>query len=166
MSTNTNIRISLGGQAVAAGGGNAGMSTPPAVSCGTLIVNPAGQLLLCHVTNSASWDIPKGMQDPGETRLGAAMRELREEAGLEFGAERFEDLGCFDYRRDKRLHLFRVPVGDELDSLDHLVCTSFFPHPVTGQPTPEADAFRWAWRAEIGALCWPRMAQRLLLLDW
>lgn len=140
------------------------MSLP--ISCGTLIVNSAGQLLLCHVTHTAKWDIPKGMQDPGESALEAAMRELREEAGLVFEAERFEDLGCFDYRKDKRLHLFRVRVQDELATLDQLVCTSFFPHQVTGEATPEADAFRWASRDEIAALCWPRMGQRLLALDW
>lgn len=136
------------------------------ISCGTLIVNPARQLLLCHVTHTAHWDIPKGMQDPGESALEAAMRELREEAGLAFEPGRFEDLGCFDYRKDKRLHLFRIRVTDELETLDHLVCTSFFPHRVSGEPTPEADAFRWAARDEIAALCWPRMAQRLLALDW
>lgn len=146
-------------------------SAPPApptlpASCGTLIVNRARQLLLCHVTHTAKWDIPKGMQDPGESTLAAAMRELREEAGIAFDAGRFEDLGCFDYRRDKRLHLYKVKVDDELERLDHLCCTSYFPHHVSGAPTPEVDGFRWASRAEIGKLCWPRMAQRLLALDW
>ena len=140
--------------------------TPLPVSCGTLVVNPAGQLLLCHVTNTAQWDIPKGMQDPGETTLQAAMRELYEEAGIVFDAARFEDLGGYAYRRDKRLHLYRVRVDDELGQLEHLVCTSFFPHPVTGRPVPETDAFRWAARTELGPLCWPRMGQLLLSLPW
>ncbi|MTV55072.1 NUDIX domain-containing protein [Massilia buxea] len=135
-------------------------------SCGTLIVNASGQLLLCHVTGTAHWDIPKGMLDAGETPLAAARRELFEEAGLSFDAERFQDLGRFDYRRDKRLHLFRVDAGDDLCSLDHLRCTSFFPHRVTGKDTPEVDGFRWASRDEVRTLCWPRMAQRLLSLDW
>ncbi|QGZ42466.1 NUDIX domain-containing protein [Pseudoduganella flava] len=135
-------------------------------SCGTLIVNGAGQLLLCHVTGTRNWDIPKGLQDPGETPLQAARRELFEEAGLEFAPEHFSDLGVFDYRRDKRLHLFRVDVGDELCSLDHLSCTSFFPHRVTGAATPEVDGFRWASRDDVRTLCWPRMAERLLALDW
>jgi putative (di)nucleoside polyphosphate hydrolase len=140
------------------------MSLP--VSCGTLIVNSSGQLLLCHVTGTAKWDIPKGMQDPGESTLEAAMRELREESGLVFDAAMFTDLGCFDYRKDKRLHLYRVRAPDELADLDHLCCTSFFPHLVTGEPTPECDGFRWAARNEIARLCWPRMAQQLLRLDW
>lgn len=141
-------------------------SPPLPVSCGTLVVNPDGQLLLCHVTNTAHWDIPKGMQDAGEDTLAAAMRELREEAGLVFDAARFEDLGGFAYRRDKRLHLYRVRVQDELGTLKRLHCSSFFPHPVTGAPTPETDGFRWAARAELGKLCWPRMGQLLLALDW
>ncbi len=142
------------------------MSALLPISCGTLVVNQHGQLLLCHVTNTAKWDIPKGMQDAGEDTLTAAMRELREEAGVVFGPERFEDLGGFAYRRDKRLHLYRVQAGDELGDLQQLHCTSFFPHPVTGKPTPETDAFRWATRAELGALCWPRMGQLLVTLAW
>ena len=136
------------------------------VSCGTLVVNPSGQLLLCHVTHTAKWDIPKGMQDEGESTLEAAMRELREEAGIAFEADRFTDLGLFDYRPDKRLHLYLVRSGDELASLEHLVCTSFFPHHATGDDTPEVDAFRWAERSQLAKLCWPRMAQRLMALEW
>ncbi|MDQ2989727.1 MAG: NUDIX hydrolase [Pseudomonadota bacterium] len=135
-------------------------------TCGTLIVNPAGQLLLCHVTHTAKWDIPKGMQDPGESTLEAAMRELWEEAGIAFPAERFADLGLFDYRPDKRLHLYLVRSGAELDTLDHLACTSFFPHQSSGVATPEVDGYRWAARSQLAALCWPRMAQRLLALEW
>jgi putative (di)nucleoside polyphosphate hydrolase len=136
------------------------------VSCGTLVVNAEHQLLLCHVTNTAAWDIPKGMQDPGETTLEAAQRELREEAGIAFAPERFEDLGEFEYRRDKRLHLYKVEAGNDLASLDHLVCSSYFPHPRTGAATPEMDGFRWASRDDIARLCWPRMAARLLALNW
>ena len=140
---------------------------PIATSCGTLIVAPDGRLLLCHVTGTAKWDIPKGMQDDGETTLQAAMRELREEAGVTlFEAARFHDLGLFDYRPDKRLHLYRVAAAADLPSLDALHCTSFFPHHATGVDTPEVDGYRWAARGELGRLCWPRMAARLLALDW
>ena len=142
------------------------MSAALPVSCGTLVLNSAAELLLCHVTNTNRWDIPKGMQDPGENTLEAAMRELHEEAGVRFAAARFEDLGGFAYRRDKRLHLYLVQAGEELGDLAQLSCTSFFPHPVTGRPTPEADGFRWAGRAELAALCWPRMGQLLLSLSW
>ena len=141
-------------------------SVKQSVSCGTLVVNRARELLLCHVTNTAHWDIPKGMQDPCETTLEAAVRELHEEAGAAFPAERFVDLGSFDYRRDKRLHLYRVDAGDDLVTLDTLACTSFFPHHITGVMIPETDAFRWANRADVARLCWPRMAALLVTLAW
>jgi len=136
------------------------------VSCGTLVLDGTGRLLLGHVTGTAAWDIPKGMQDPGETPLEAAMRELREEAGLAFAPARFADLGQLPYRRDKRLHLFLVEAGGELGDLGQLVCTSYFPHQATGKPTPEMDGFRWAARDELSQLCWPRMASLLLTLAW
>ena len=139
---------------------------PVHTSCGTLVINQRGEILLCHVTGTRHWDIPKGLQDPGETTLEAAVRELYEEAGLAFDSSAFEDLGSFDYRPDKRLHLYRVRAPADLDCLDHLCCTSHFPHHITGKDTPEVDAFRWASRDGVRTLCWPRMAQRLLALDW
>ncbi len=139
---------------------------PLPISCGTLLINPQGQILLCHVTGTRNWDIPKGMQDPGESTLEAAMRELFEEAGLAFDAAAFEDLGVFDYRRDKRLHLYKVKAPAELASLEALKCTSYFPHQTTGAMTPEVDGFMWAGRDEVRTLCWPRMAERLLALAW
>ena len=135
-------------------------------SCGTLLINPHGKILLCHVTGTRNWDIPKGMQDPGESTLEAAIRELWEEAGLAFDASEFEDLGSFDYRRDKRLHLYKVRWPGELMSLEALKCTSYFPHQYTGAMTPEVDGFMWAGRDEVRTLCWPRMAERLLALAW
>jgi putative (di)nucleoside polyphosphate hydrolase len=145
---------------------NEGSLDAIAVSCGTLVVDAGRRLLLGHVTHTPRWDIPKGLQDPGETLLEAAMRELFEETGLVFAPERFAEIGRIDYRRDKALHLFRVDVGADLCALDGLACTSFFPHRSTGKPTPEMDGYRWATRAEVGRLCWPRMAERLLALEW
>lgn len=136
------------------------------LSCGTLIVNTERKLLLCHVTNTARWDIPKGMTDPGETPLQAARRELYEEAGLRLDSRRFRDLGQFDYRRDKRLHLFQVDAEDGLCQIEEMHCSSFFPDPVTGKPTPECDGYRWAARSDIAELCWPRMGKQLLSLRW
>jgi putative (di)nucleoside polyphosphate hydrolase len=140
--------------------------TRHSVSCGTLVINQRGELLLCHVTHTPRWDIPKGICDPGETTLEAAVRELREETGLVLPPDCFVELGPFEYRRDKRLHLYRVDAGPELDSLGHLECQSFFPHHVSGKPTPETDGFRWATRDEMRVLCWPRMAQVLDTIDW
>lgn len=142
------------------------LKTNMTTSCGTLVISKHGHILLCHVTGQNHWDIPKGMQDEGESTLAAAVRELREETGLEFDEACFEEIGSFDYQRTKRLHLYKVQAPDDLDSLGHLICTSHFPHHVTGKPTPEMDGFCWASREDVRTLCTPRMAQRLLSLEW
>jgi putative (di)nucleoside polyphosphate hydrolase len=137
-----------------------------ATSCGTLVINKRGEILLCHVTGTDHWDIPKGMQDPEESTIEAARRELLEETGLEFDEALFEEIGSFDYQKRKRLHLYKVRAPESLDQLDHLICTSHFSHHVTGKLTPEMDDFRWASRNEISTLCAPRMAKQLLSMDW
>lgn len=135
-------------------------------SCGTLIINPKRQILLCHVTNSVYWDIPKGRKDGDEGTLPAAIRELREETGLSFDADLFAELGAFQYGPMKRLHLYMVRSPASLDSLEHLVCTSHFKSYSTGKMVPEMDGYRWATREDVPKLCRPRMAERLLSFDW
>jgi putative (di)nucleoside polyphosphate hydrolase len=136
------------------------------VSCGTLIINSARQILLCHVTDYDHWDIPKGCMDPGETTLETACRELMEETGLVLDTLPFNDLGLFHYKDDKRLHLYQVAAPEELVSLEHLVCTSHFLHYRTGKMCPEMVGYRWAHREDIPSLCRPLMAAHLLQLDW
>lgn len=137
-----------------------------ATSCGTLIFNDSGQVLLCHVTGTNHWDLPKGMREPGESTLEAAKRELREETGLELDNDLFEEIGGFHYQKNKRLHLYKIRAPASLHCLGHLVCTSYFSHRVTGKPTPEMDGFRWASREDIRSLCIFPMAQQLLSLKW
>src|SRR5438128_11392321 len=84
-----------------------------ATSCGTLVINKKGEVLLCHMTGTNHWDIPKGMQGTGESTLDAAKRELWEETGLKFGEVLFEEIGCSGYRKDKSLHLHKVRAADD-----------------------------------------------------
>lgn len=135
------------------------------ISCGTLILNK-GKVLLCHVTGTNHWDIPKGIRERGESTLSAAKRELREETSLMLDDVLFEEIGGFSYQKQKRLHLYVVRAPEDLDSLGHLICTSYFSHAVTGVLTPEMDGFCWASRDEIRSLCTLPMAQQLLSLDW
>jgi len=55
------------------------------MSCGVLVYRgrpPESFLLMRHANR---WDIPKGHIDPGETERQCALRELREETGIEAG---------------------------------------------------------------------------------
>lgn len=106
------------------------------------------------------------MQEPGEHAVKTARRELHEETGLEFAEKLFEELGCFDFRPDKRLHLFKVYAPACLNGLDHLTCTSHFLHRESGVLMPEMDGFCWASRDDIKNLCGPNMQRVLLALKW
>ena len=139
---------------------------PAIISCGTLIVNSEGQLLLCHVTGHKHFDLPKGGMDAGETTLEAACRELSEETGLVLDCGLFQDLGEFHYTGTKKLHLYKVKAPADLTNLDHLVCASHFLHHETGLMRPEMDGYRWVSRDEIPHLCTAIMTARLLALDW
>ncbi|MEP6646687.1 MAG: NUDIX domain-containing protein [Saprospiraceae bacterium] len=47
---------------------------------GGLVINPFGKVLL--IFRRGVWDLPKGKQDPGETLIQTAVREVREETGI------------------------------------------------------------------------------------
>ncbi|SAK81478.1 NUDIX hydrolase [Caballeronia fortuita] len=123
--------------------------TARTVSCGVVILNGQGDVLLCHATETTHWDVPKGAADPGESPREAALRELVEETGIVLPAERLKDLGRFVYRRDKDLHLFAVRVSEAEVQLENCVCESYFPRYSDGTMIPEMDAYRWVSPADV-----------------
>jgi predicted NUDIX family NTP pyrophosphohydrolase len=119
------------------------------VSCGIVLLDPEGRVLLAHATETSHWDIPKGQGEEGEAPHVAALREMEEETGIVIEPARLTELGLFAYRRDKDLHLFAVRArADELD-LARCVCTSMFPRRSDGKMIPEMDAFRWSAPHEV-----------------
>jgi 8-oxo-dGTP pyrophosphatase MutT (NUDIX family) len=119
------------------------------VSCGVVMLNTQGDVLLCHATETTHWDVPKGAADPGESPREAALRELVEETGIVLAPERLKDLGRFVYRRDKDLHLFAVRVTEDEVRLENCVCESYFPRYTDGTMIPEMDAYRWVGPTEV-----------------
>ncbi|MEP6607788.1 MAG: NUDIX hydrolase [Burkholderiaceae bacterium] len=139
---------------------------PKAVSCGVIVRRAAGELLLGHATGSNYWDIPKGVRDPGETSIDAALRELREEAGLQFEAHQLRELGLHRYLPRKDLHLFvRDPPDPTLD-IEACSCSTHYTSRHGGREIPEVDAYRWASRSEVPHLCGKNMTRVLMSLDW
>jgi len=120
-----------------------------ALSCGLVLLNEDGDVLLAHATETRHWDIPKGAPDPGEDHRDTALRETREETGLVLDSHALIELGRFPYRRDKELHLFATRVRRAEVALNTLTCTSMFNSYHTGRPTPEMDAYRWATADEV-----------------
>ena len=134
------------------------------VSHGTLVMNAAAELLLCHATGAKHWDIPKGMAIADESSAAAAVREAQEECGVRLDPERLEPLGRFAYRPDKDLCLHAALI-ERIDPAE-CVCSTFFIDR-WGRRRPEMDAFRWAAFDEVPTLCARSMAlvltQRLAL---
>jgi predicted NUDIX family NTP pyrophosphohydrolase len=127
-------------------------------SCGVLVLDATPQILLCHVTGTAHWDIPKGLRDDGEGESQAAARELDEECGILVPPGMLDDLGRFTYRRGKDLHLFAVLVARIDTRL--CFCASTFEDRV-GRVRPEMDGFRWAAIDAVTTACAPSMAEVL-----
>jgi 8-oxo-dGTP pyrophosphatase MutT (NUDIX family) len=120
------------------------------VSCGVVVLDRRGYVLLAHATDTTHWDIPKGQGETGEAPIDTALRELREETSIEFAPERLKDLGRFVYRRDKDLHLFAARAEEGEIDLARCNCTSLFPSRKDGSMIPEMDAFRWVAPLEVG----------------
>lgn len=139
---------------------------PRQTSCGVIVRRAAGELLLCHATGRNYWDIPKGVRDDGETSIAAALRELREETGLELDELRLQDLGVHKYLPGKDLHLFVLNPPDPALDLDLCRCSTHYTPRYGKGEIPEVDAYRWTSRAEMPDLCGKNMTRVLLALDW
>lgn len=96
--------------------------------------NDRWEFVLCGRTSLGQWSLPKGTPEPGETLEQAALREVREETGLDVETER--PLGSITYwftspaervRYRKTVHFYLMrPTGGSLDRHD-----------------PEFDEARW-----------------------
>ena len=85
------------------------------------------QVAICGLRYPESWRLPKGTPDPGETQRQTALREVREETGLNVEPQEYID--NIDYwfvraqdgvRCHKVVHFYLMkPVGGDLDSHDH-----------------------------------------------
>ncbi len=52
-------------------------------SAGGIVFNNKGQVLVTQHSQNKHWSFPKGLIDPGQTPEQAALREVREEGGVE-----------------------------------------------------------------------------------
>lgn len=64
-------------------------------SGGSQVLNNKGQVLITQHSSNHYWGFPKGIIDPGQTSKEAAVREVREEGGIE--AEIVDKVGDSKY---------------------------------------------------------------------
>lgn len=136
------------------------------VSCGIVLLNVRRELFVCHATGTSRWDLPKGLQESGESALQTAVREAWEETSLVLEPETLDDLGLYDYLPAKRLHLFALRVAADAFQVHDCRCHSSFPHHATGLPTLEVDAYAWKSLDRLDEWCGKNMSRVLLALDW
>lgn len=116
----------------------------PLVGVGSIIVE-RGRVLLIKRDNpplEGQWSIPGGMLELGETVRDAAVREAREETGMDVRAE--DLLGVFD----------RVILDYEGKAQYHYVLIDFMCTPMGGslQAGGDASEVRWFTREEVATL--------------
>lgn len=106
-------------------------------SCGVL-VQVGNHYLVAHSTNCGfSYGIPKGLCNTGESKIDAALRELREETGITLQPQELISLSPWlEYSTPrKQICVFKAILDSKPAKLE---CTSR-----TKEGIPEFDQFLW-----------------------
>jgi len=106
------------------------LSTPRVGAC-AVVFDEAGRLLLMRRADNGYWGLPGGHLDHGETLVQAAVRETREETGLDVQVERLDGLYSASFAD-----------GFIINDANQVVVASFICRVVGGElrPGPEATA--------------------------
>ena len=78
--------------------------------CEVLLVHPGGPF--AHRQDDGHWSIPKGEPESDEALLAAAIREFKEEVGIE-AAGPFHELGTIRQKSGKLVYAWAMPGGTE-----------------------------------------------------
>ena len=111
-------------------------------SVNVVVVNDAGEILMIRRTDNDNWAVPGGAIDLGESVAQAAVRETREESGIEC-----EITGIVGIYSDPK-HVLLYTSNGEVRQEFSIVLTA---QPLGGQPTPssESSEVRWVPTSEV-----------------
>ena len=112
-------------------------------SVNVVVVNDAGEILMIRRTDNDNWAVPGGAVDLGESVAQAAVRETREESGIEC-----EISGLVGIYSDPK-HVLLYTSNGEVRQEFSIVLTA---RPVSGEPTPsdESSEVRWVPTSAVG----------------
>lgn len=113
-------------------------------ACGTLAVNDRGEILLQRRRDTGQWALPMGKMEIGETPKECAVRETKEETGVEV-----EVIGLVGVYSDPG-HIVAYTDGEVRQEYE----VTLLARPVGGQPTSndEASDVRWIAPGDLDSL--------------
>jgi ADP-ribose pyrophosphatase YjhB (NUDIX family) len=111
-------------------------------SVNVVVVNDQDEILLIRRSDNDNWAVPGGAIDLGESMTQAAVRETKEETGIDC-----EVTGLVGIYTDPK-HVILYTSNGEARQEFSIVLTA---RPVGGEPTPsnESTEVRWVSRADI-----------------
>ena len=127
-------------------------------SVNVVVTNEAGDLLMIKRSDNDNWAVPGGAIDLGESMVDAAVRETREETGIDC-----EITGIVGIYTDPR-HVLLYTSNGEVRQEFSIVLTG---RPVGGKPTPSSESteVRWIPREEVAGYQMDR-SMRLRITDY
>jgi ADP-ribose pyrophosphatase YjhB (NUDIX family) len=105
-------------------------------SVNVVVVNDDGEILMIRRTDNGNWAVPGGAIDLGESVAQAAVREAREESGIEC-----EITGIVGIYSDPK-HVILYTSNGEVRQEFSIVLTA---RPVAGRPTPSSESSEVHW---------------------
>jgi 8-oxo-dGTP pyrophosphatase MutT (NUDIX family) len=112
-------------------------------SVNVVVTNDEGEVLLIRRSDNDNWAVPGGAIDLGESVAEAAIRETREESGIDCAIT-----GLVGIYSDPRHVILYTSDGEVRQEFSILVTA----RPVGGQPTPssETSEVRWVGAGKLG----------------
>jgi 8-oxo-dGTP pyrophosphatase MutT (NUDIX family) len=117
-------------------------AAPPAnsivPSANVAVINDRGEILVIHRTDNDNWALPGGAQDLGESLVDTAVRETKEETGVDC-----EVTGLIGIYTDPK-HVIHYTSNDEVRQEFSVLYTA---RQVGGSPTPSDESREVLWLA-------------------
>ncbi len=124
-------------------------------SANVIVVNDLGEILMIRRTDNGNWAVPGGGMDLGESIIDTALRETREETGIEC-----QIIGLVGIYTNPA-HVIRYTSNNEVRQEFSIV---FVARPIGGElrPSSESSEPQWVSAATAATLqMHPSMRQRL-----